>query len=259
MAWPLSARPRRHGSQRGLSPRGSARSGAGRACRSRSVHRLGGVPFSLRLPNYRADSWYETAFPQAALPVRRCSGVPGRRSSNRHPAERRAGFFSFLSTVEQAISPGLPSPWRSRAAISLPPEMELIRAAVLVEVAPEHACCRQPACQRGGLLVCAHPPHAVQQGGHEARVAEADAAARPRPPGTWDAGAGPPPQQRRLLDAPAAGHHCPQPGPGPGQSAAAPPARPSARTAPRLRHPPRSGPASQRSRESRPSITIGPC
>jgi hypothetical protein len=39
---------------------------------------------------------------------------------------------------------------------------------VLVEVEPDHACCRHPACQRGGLLVCARPPHAVQQGGHEA-------------------------------------------------------------------------------------------
>jgi hypothetical protein len=59
-------------------------------------------------------------------------------------------------------------PRAGRAAIGLPPELELIRAAALVEVGPDHACCRQSVCQRGGLLVCARLPHAVQQGGHEA-------------------------------------------------------------------------------------------
>ena len=112
------------------------------------------------------------------------------------------GFFSFLSTAEQVISPGLPSPV-ARPGCHWPlAELELIRAAVLVEVEPDHACRRQPVCQRGACSV--RPPAACCPAGwSRGRVAEGDAAARPRPPGTFDVGAGPPPQQPRLLDAPA--------------------------------------------------------
>jgi hypothetical protein len=59
-------------------------------------------------------------------------------------------------------------------ATGLPSETELIRGAVLLEEEPEHAGRRQPTCQRGGLLVRARFPQAVQQAGHGGRVVKGD-------------------------------------------------------------------------------------
>jgi hypothetical protein len=61
-----------------------------------------------------------------------------------------------------------PAPWPSWAAISLPAEPEPILAVLLLEEELEHACPREPTCQRGGLLLRARLPQAVQQAGHAA-------------------------------------------------------------------------------------------
>src|SRR5689334_2005566 len=56
-----------------------------------------------------------------------------------------------------------PAPWRGRAAVDLPPETELILVALLLEEEPEHAGCRQPVGQRGGLVMRARRPQPAQQ------------------------------------------------------------------------------------------------
>jgi hypothetical protein len=65
-----------------------------------------------------------------------------------------------------------PAPWRGWGAVGLASETELIRGAVLLEEAPEHADRRQPTRQRGGLLMRARRLQAVQQPGHGVQVVE---------------------------------------------------------------------------------------
>src|SRR6516165_9940728 len=66
----------------------------------------------------------------------------------------------------------IPSPRPGWAAISLPAEPEPIRIALLLEEKLEHAFPWQPLGQRGGLLLRARIPQAVQQPDHGARVIE---------------------------------------------------------------------------------------
>ena len=46
---------------------------------------------------------------------------------------------------------------------------------ILFEEQPEHAGCRQPGGQRGGLLIRARLPQPAQQGGHAARIIKGNA------------------------------------------------------------------------------------
>ena len=67
-----------------------------------------------------------------------------------------------------------PSPWPGRAAVSLSAKSEPILAALLLAEELEQACSRQPLGQRGGLLLRASLPQAVQQPSYASRAVEGD-------------------------------------------------------------------------------------